>query len=248
VKLLTKTIFASSLFLISCSEARIDQLELKMTNDLRQMREEIAQQSNAIEELRGQVGSVTGKMEEVQHSASGKNQEIEESLRKLGSRVPPPPPVPEEILNADEQLIARQQGPAAELFLSGLKQLRDGGFANSRDIFLKFVEENPDTAFTDNAYFWQGISYEGLGQLDRAVAAYSLGFQKFPMEDRVSANLFYLASVFDQMGEKKDAELTFEKLVDEHPKSDFADRAKRKLEQLRPVKAAPSKPGSKKKY
>lgn len=216
-----------------------------MTNDLRQMREEIAAQSNQIEELRGQIGSVTGKMEEVQHVATGRTQEIEDNLRKLGSRVPPPPPVPEDILLVDEQMISKQEGGAAELFKNGLKQLREGEFANARDTFLKFVEENPDTTFTDNAFFWQGIAYEGLGQLDRAVAAYSLGFQKFPAEDRVPANLFYLASVFQQMGQNKDAELTFEKLVEEHPKSDFADRARKKLDQLRPPKPAP-KPGKKK--
>jgi len=245
VKIRTKIFIASALFLTSCSEARIDQLEMKMTNDLRQMREDIAHQSNQIEELRGEIGAVTGKMEEVQHTSTGRTQEIEENLKRLGSRVPPPPPVPEEILLVDEQMISKQQGPAAELFQSGLKQLREGAFADARDSFLRFVQDNPDTTFTDNAFFWQGISYEGLGQLDRAVAAYSLGFQKFPAEDRVPANLYYLASVFQQMNQTKDAELTFEKLVEEHPKSDFADRAKKKLEQLKPAKPAP-KPNKKK--
>ncbi len=243
---ITKTFILSALVLTSCSEARIDQLELKMMNDLRQMREEIAQQGNSIEQLRGEIGAVTGKMEEVQHSSTGRTQEIEDNLRKLGSRVPPPPPVPEEILIVDEQMISKQEGPAAEMFKNGLKQLREGEFGDARDTFLKFVEENPDTAFTDNAFFWQGIAYEGLNQLDRAVAAYSLGFQKFPAEDRVSANLFYLATVFQKMGQNKDAELTFEKLVEEHPKSDFADLAKKKLEQLKPAKPAPK--ANKKKY
>lgn len=233
--------------LVACSDARIDQLELKMTNDLRQMREEIAQQGNQIDELRGQVGAVTGKMEEAQHLATGRTTEIEENLRRLGARVPPPPPVPEDILLADEQLIGKQVGEASELFKAGLKQLREGEFANARDTFLRFVDENPDTAFTDNAFFWQGISYEGLGQLDRAVAAYSLGFQKFPAEDRVPANLFYLASVFQQLGQNKDAELTYEKLIDEHPKSEFADRGRKRLEQLKPVKST-TKSGGKKRY
>ena len=94
------------------------------------MREEIAQQGNQVEELRSQIGSVTGKMEEVQHTATGRTEEIEENLKKLGSRVPPPPPVPEEILLVDEQMISKQEGDAAELFKSGLKQLREGEFAN----------------------------------------------------------------------------------------------------------------------
>ena len=238
--------------LSACYDARIDQLEQKLDSELRQMRTEIAQQNNQVEDLRGEIGQVTGKVEEVQHTTTGRSALIEESLKKMSSRVPPPPPVPEDLLNVDEQLISKQQGPAAELFESGLKQLRDGDFANARDTFSRFVDENPDTSFTDNAYFWQGISFEGLNQLDRAIAAYSLGFQKFPAEDRVSANLFHLADVFEQMGQKKDAELTFEKLVDEYPKSDFADRAKKRLDRLKPP--TPVKPpvkttaGSKKKY
>jgi tol-pal system protein YbgF len=240
----------------SCSDSRIDQLELRVTNELRQMRSEIADQNNQIEELRGEIGSVTGKVEEVQHTASGKTEQLAETLKRMSSRVPPPAPVPEELLNIDEQLISRQEGAAADVFASGLRQLREGEFGNARDTFLRFAEENPDTAFTDNAYFWQGIAFEGLNQYDRAVAAFSLGFQRFPAEDRVPANLFYLAEVFEQMGQKKDAELTYEKLLDEHPKSDFAERAKKRLDVLRPPtsKAPAAKPmakaatGSKKKY
>ncbi len=222
-----------------CAGARIDDLEQRMNSELRQMREEIAGQNNQIEELRSQLGKVTGRVEEVQHVAVGRTSELEQNLQRVSSRMPPPPPVPEDLLNLDESSISRQNGPAAELFLGGLKQLRSGDFSGARDTFSRFVDENPSTAFTDNGYFWQGISYEGLGQLDRAVAAYSLGFQKFPAEDRVPASLYKLGDVFDQLNQKKDALLTFEKLVEEHPSSDYAAKARARLSALRPTRTPP---------
>lgn len=230
------TRYFALLFLIvtGCSDAKIDALEKKMDSSLRQMREQLATQDNQIEELRSGLGKVTGKVEEVQHVATGRTEELEQNIRKLGSRVPPPPPVPEALLNQDEQLISQQSGGAAELFSQGLRQLRDGDFSGARDTFSRFVEENPSTSFTDNAYFWQGISYEGLGQYDRAVAAYSLGFQRFPAEDRVPVSLFKLGDVFEKMGQKKDAQLTFEKLVDEHPRSEYTKMAQERLQALRP--------------
>jgi len=230
-------LISSAISLSACSEARIDKLELRLDSDLRQMREEIATQNNQIEELRGEIGRVTGKVEEVQHTATGRTQELEQTLKKVSSRVPPPPPVPENLLNEDEQQIGKQTGPAAELFAAGLAQLREGDFTNARDSFSRFVDENPSTAFTDNGYFWQGISYEGLGQTDRAVSAYSIGFQRFPAEDRVPACLFKLAENFEKMGQKKDAELTYEKLVDEHPRSEFTSMAKSRIVALKPAQS-----------
>jgi tol-pal system protein YbgF len=228
-----------SLTFSACSDNKIDALELRLDRDLRQMREEIAVQNNQIEELRGELGRVTGKVEEVQYVASGRTQELEQSLRRVSSRVPPPPPVIESLFNEDERMIAQQSGPAAEIFTAGLQFLREGDFSNARDTFARFVEENPKTAFTDNAYLWQGISHEALEEWDRAVAAYSLGFQRFPAEDRVPACLFKLAESFERMGQKKDAQLTFEKLIEEHPRSEFTPKAKDRVSALKPKVATP---------
>jgi tol-pal system protein YbgF len=225
---------------VACSDSKINSLELRLDRDLRQMREQIAVQNNQIEELRSELGRVTGKVEEVQYVATGRTQELEQTLKKVSSRVPPPPPVIESLLNEDDRLIAKQSGPAAELFAQGLQFLREGDFSNARDLFARFVEENPKTAFTDNAYLWQGISHEALGEWDRAVASYSLGFQRFPAEDRVPACLFKLAESFERMGQKKDAQLTFEKLIDEYPRSEFTPKAKERVAVLKPISPARS--------
>lgn len=94
------------------------------------------------------------------------------------------------------------------------------------------MEQNPGTAFTDNAMFWQGIVSDKLNQLDRAVASFSDVFQKYPAEDMVPPALYYLAETLVRMDSKTHAVLTLQKLIDEHPKSEFAARGRERIGQL----------------
>ena len=187
---------------------------------------------------------MSGKLEEVQHASRGKTEELERTLQRVSSRVPPPPGVPDELLVQDESLISRITGPAADSYRSGLQQLREGDFQGARGTFSGFVEANPNTAFTDNAYFWLGVVYEKLGEPDRAVGAYSEAFNRFPAEDRVGPALLRLAELFLNMGSKKDAALTLQKLVDEHGNSESGVKGRALLAEINKKAPAPA-PGKK---
>lgn len=236
-------LFVAATLLSGCAGARVDRLEtqiVKLEQELSDIRNTLADQGASITGVREEVGKITGKVEEVQYAQKGKTEELEESLRRMSSRVPPPPGVPEDLLSADDDMIAKIDDPAAELFRQGLQQIRTGEFEAARGTFARFTDENPRTAFTDNGFFWQGVAYERLGQMDRAVASYSEAFQRFPGEDRVPAALYQLAKVFLAMKQRSDAVLTLQKLTDEHPGSEYGRKGRELLAQLSP-KSAPSK-------
>lgn len=228
----------------ACGIEKIGQLEArtqKTTEDVDDLRSLQAQQESSIGQLRSELRSLSGKVEELEHRALGKTAQLEQTIERVSSRVPPPSGVPEELLNADEEQISKISSPAAKNFQNGLKLLRNGEFDAARQAFAKFVEENPDTTFSDNAFFWTGICYDKLGQDDRAIIEFSKVFQRYPAEDCVPAALYFLAQEFIKIHSMEDAFLTFEKLKDEHPESDFAAKAGVRLKEFKKNKKSRSR-------
>ncbi|HQH28994.1 MAG TPA: tetratricopeptide repeat protein, partial [Oligoflexia bacterium] len=172
--------------LSGCSTKRLDDLDASV-GELRRIQ---ADHTAALDEIRADLRMLAGKVEQIERQTMGKTKELERSLQRLGTRVPPPPGVPEDLLTQDEEAIAAIAGPAAEMYRQALGFLRGGDIEESRKLFARFVDQNPGTAFTDNALFWLGIACTKLGQYDRAVVAFSEVFQKYPAEDMVPAALY----------------------------------------------------------
>ena len=227
-------LLTAGLFAAGCTgnQAQLD----KFAADIRDLREIQAQQKAAMEEIQTDVRKLTGKLDETQNVALGRTAELEKTLEHYESRVPPPQGVPEDLLSEDEAAISRIQGDDAQLFLRALRLLRKGVFEESRDLFNQFLEKTGDNAFTDNALFWVGIASEELGQTDRAISAFSDAFRRFPAEDRVPAALFYLGESFVKIGSVNDGILAWQKLVDEHPGSKYAAKAKIRIAELKRTK------------
>lgn len=204
-----------------------------VNDDIQDLRSIQAQQTADLNKFKDELRIIRGQIEEIQYQSLGRTEELERTVKQLGSRVPPPAGVPEDILNDDEQQIGRIPGDASSLYISGLNALRSGDFSQAEQIFVQFVAGNPDTAFTDNALLWLGICYEKLGQMDRAVLMYSDVYQKFPAEDRVPVALYRLGDVFLTLGSKDEAKLAFQKIVDDHRGSSIAKQAKEKLAALK---------------
>ena len=200
-----------------------------LKSQLTEIRSIQAEHTASINEMRSQIGQLGGQVEEAQHLARGKTEELERTLEQVSSRVPPPAGVPEALLNADDESISRINSQAAVEYRQSLQFLRAGNFDRALTGFTNFIAQNPGTAFTDSALFWSGICYEKMNQLDRAVGAYSDVFQRFPAEDFVPPSLFRLGETFAKMGSNKEAEIAFQKLIDEHPRSAEAELARERV-------------------
>ena len=226
--------------LLACSDGRIAQLEentKKLKSEVADIRALQAEQTASLRQLSSDFRSLTGRVEEVQHVSTGKTQELEQTITKLKSRVPPPAGVPEDLLNEDDERIAPNSGPAADQYKQALQQIRTGDFDSAKETLGAFVAANPGTAFTDNALFWLGIVSQRLGKFDQSVTFFSDVFQKYPAEDFVAPALFYLADSLQKLGSKQDAVLTLQKLIDEHPDAPISAKARGVLAELQPPPA-----------
>lgn len=206
-------------------------LEGKMNREFSEVRSIQAEQTSAITDIRHEIREIRGQLDEIQHSSKGKTRDLETAISKLGSRVPPPSGVPEQLLIADENSISRISGPAADSYKESLKLIRTGDFESAHKAFITFAEQNVGTAYTDNAYFWAGISSIKLARFERSIVEFSDVFQKYPAEDMVAPALYYMADALFNLGSGNDGVLTLQKLVDDHPKSEWAKKAKERLKE-----------------
>jgi TolA-binding protein len=217
--------FSSLLILSACSAG----LEKRMDRDFREIRSIQAEQTAAITEMRHEIRELTGRLDEIQHQTKGRTTQLESAIQQLGTRVPPPSGVPAKLLALDEQRITPIKGAAADMYRDALRLLRNGEFEQAHASFTEFAKRNPGTAFTDNAFFWSGISSMKLDRYERAIGEFSDVYEKYPAEDMVAPALYYMADALFHLGLGNDGVLTLQKLLDDHPDSEYAKKAKERL-------------------
>ncbi len=121
---------------------------------------------------------------------------------------------------------------AQDLYDRAYALYKQGKHTEAREAFQRFISLYPKTDLTDNAYFWIGESYYDQRQYEKAILAYDKVVQEFPRGDKVPSALLKQAFAFDAIGDPVDARILLKKLLREHPSSEQAAIARRKLEML----------------
>jgi tol-pal system protein YbgF len=132
---------------------------------------------------------------------------------------------------ASAQLTTSTQKPISskELYDKAYTLYREGKYIESHEAFRDYMRRFPDTALTDNAYFWIGEAYYDQGQFEQAILQYDKVVQKFPDGDKVASAILKQAFAFSAIDDNLDARILLKKVIKEHPDSEQAGIAKKKL-------------------
>jgi len=106
---------------------------------------------------------------------------------------------------------------------------KDYQAAGSR--FREFVKKNPKSRLAAAAQFWLGESHFAMKEFDKAIVAYD-EVRRYPQTDKVAAALLRQGFAFAELGEKLNARLVLQELVEKFPQSAEAPRAKHRLKAL----------------
>jgi len=98
--------------------------------------------------------------------------------------------------------------------------------------FREFLKKYSNSDFADNAQYWLGECYYGLKEYDQAILEFDAVRRKYPKGDKVPAALLKQGFAFAELGDKVDARLILQELVDRFPQSEEAGRAKQRLKTL----------------
>lgn len=98
--------------------------------------------------------------------------------------------------------------------------------------FKEFLRKYPQSTLADNAQYWIGESYYALREFDQAILEFDAVRRKYPKGDKVPAALLKQGFAFAELGDKVDARLILQELIDRYPQSQEATKAKQKLKAL----------------
>lgn len=98
--------------------------------------------------------------------------------------------------------------------------------------FKEFLKKYPQSEYADNAQYWIGESYYALREFDQAILEFDAVRRKYPKGDKLPAALLKQGFAFAELGDKVDARLILQELIDRYPQSEEAGKAKQKLKAL----------------
>ena len=97
--------------------------------------------------------------------------------------------------------------------------------------FREFLKKNPKSRLAAAAQFWLGESHFAMKEFEKAIVAYD-EVRRFGQTDKVAAALLRQGFAFAELGEKLNARLVLQELVEKFPQSAEAPRAKQRLKAL----------------
>lgn len=239
--------------------AALEQQRKSSTTDsetLTQLRNIGRQQANLkaeLDTLRVDLQSLSGRLEDHQHSVLQLREELTLAQNDLSLRVaaleqtpePVAPPQPQPETPAVEpptsQPVVSPQPPepqqetaapdqAEALYHQALQLVQQGNdFTRSRELFRQFVQTYPQHDLAVNAMYWIGETLYGDKQYESAILQFQDVIQKYPNHAKVPAALMKQGLAFHALGDVRNAKIILQKVVDSYPQTPEADKAKERL-------------------
>ncbi len=197
-------------------KTRVTKAEDKLKEKERLTAQGLGQQAELIanyNELKEQLASISGSVEEFKVSSRGIKEErlaaMEKDIREMKA-----------LLEASRQ-------PVKSHFEAGLEKFRAGRFPEAMADMKSYLASSPDPSLADDAHFWIGESLYAQGKYEDAVLQYDTVSKKFPKGDKVPDALLKQGMSFYKMEDSETGNLVLERLVHGYPNTDAAARAKK---------------------
>lgn len=97
--------------------------------------------------------------------------------------------------------------------------------------FREFVKKHGKSKLAGAAQFWLGESHFAIKEYEKAIVAYD-EVKRYPQTDKVPAALLRQGLSFAELGEKLNARLVLQELIEKFPQSAEAPKAKQRLKAL----------------
>jgi tol-pal system protein YbgF len=228
-------------------ESRLDEY-IKNGQDLR---ERSAGQKVSIDQLRGEIRVLRGKLEETEYLFKQKHKSFEDLKDKRKDQLDKI----EQMISANMDRIVRieqylnfetteselklEKGPhtksgiryakelsADEIYKLAKQALVQNDFETAREGFGQLLKRYPKSSQADNAQFWIGETYYLEKWYEKAILEYQKVIEKYPKGNKVPASLLKQGFAFSSLGDKANTLIFLTELLKNYPKSNEAKIAK----------------------
>ena len=204
-------------------------------NDMASIRKGGADLQATLDSARVDMQLLTGKVDDLRIQAQKPADDLALLKDDTGKRLA----LIEERLTKLEQGMAgmaEQQKKSAELqqtpetlYQQGLDAMKGGDTGKARELFTKFLDQNPKHKLAANAHYWLGETYYSEKNFEQAILEFQEVIKNFPEKDKVPAAMLKQGMAFKEMGDSKSSLYIYKKLTEEYPKSEEAKIAREKL-------------------
>ncbi len=98
--------------------------------------------------------------------------------------------------------------------------------------FQGFLQRYPKSPLADNAQYWIGESYYGLGDYKKAIAEYQVLIQKYPRSSKTKNALLKQGISFFNLKMYPEAKPFLEKVISDYPNTSEAAKASAKIKEI----------------
>ncbi|GFK95527.1 Cell division coordinator CpoB [Fundidesulfovibrio magnetotacticus] len=149
----------------------------------------------------------------------------------------PAPPVPAVPAPPAPAVPAPAPGPQVSveeqrLYTEALRAVSANRNDEARKRFNEFQAKFPSSAKNPEVLFWIGESYMGDKSYNQAILSFKDVSARFPGDPKAVEAVYRTAEAYERLGDKANAAFNLKLIVDEHPNSDVAGKARQKLKQL----------------
>ena len=204
------------------------------------------------DELTREMQTLAGKLEDTNRRLSQLSQQIAEvqSRSSSASALAPPGPggaaTPAGAPPAAGGLVAVPAAGAAaaasapkgggispaDLFAQATADYQRGRYDLARQGFEDYAEKFPRTDLSDDALYWAGECWSAQKKSHEAIAAYDKLFRTYPQSDKAAAAHLKKGLAHLDLGEKAQAMVELNYVVNQFPGSDEAKSARQRLKAL----------------
>jgi len=205
--------------LLGCASGTDDLVERLDASDA-DLRDHVTALERSLEAAYDREKALAERLRRTEESVAILQAQVAESGERI-DRLDRPPPGntasgPVEVASAYSAAYARHQDRDYEAALAA---------------FADIVEGAPTHSLADNAQYWIGESYYGLGRYRQALAAFTRVMSFTTTEKEDDAQLM-IARSYLALGEKDQAVTAFRRLMSEHPDSEYVTAARKELRYL----------------
>lgn len=216
-----------------------------LLNQLNQVRSELAQQRELVEQLQNQIEQLKQSDRDQYLDLDGRLNRIEGGAPAVpaaqgGASRPAAPPVAPPSARTAEAAPA-MHGDAGALAKAGderaaydaaFEALRKGNYVDSAQLFQSFLQMYPSGLYAPNALYWLGESYYVTGNYPLAMQQFQSLIERYPTHDKAAGALLKLGLSEYGLGKMDAAERTLGDVVSKYPGSDVARAADDRLKAI----------------
>ncbi|MBI1996631.1 MAG: tol-pal system protein YbgF [Deltaproteobacteria bacterium] len=211
----------------SALKERVEETRFQMGRQLGQSSREGDQR---IKDLEGRVAKLGDALKTQEATLKARDDELKQlrdtiqTTQKALAELPPSEAAPEVVVGESEAV--RRDYEAARRAL----EKKDYKLAVGR--FKEFLKKHAKSKLAVNAQYWLGECHYALREFDQAIIEFDAVRRKYPQGDKVPAALLKQGYAFAELGEKVNARLILQEVVEKYPQSSEAAKAKLKLKAL----------------